>query len=134
QLLAATMVLVSAVALLAAPPAKQTTKQKQSADSASSASPAVTSAATTAKLPARPQALTSSQYQALHSLQKAPDNASVLDVKATYAADSTAIEKTYSEPERQKRLRWTRFSDDALTLVYDVCWPGTYLAIIICAL
>ena len=127
QLLTATMVLASAVVLLAAPPAKQKATQKQSTGSTSSTTVSV-------KPPARPQALTPSQYQALHSLQKAPDNVGVLDVKATYAADSTAIEKTYSETERQKRLRWTRFSDDALTLVYDVCWPGTYLAVIICAL
>lgn len=71
--------------------------------------------------PARPAALTASQYAALQAAQSAPEHARVLDVSATYSA-------------REESLEFTRFSDDFWTVVYDVGWPGAYLGIILCAL
>ncbi len=72
-------------------------------------------------LPTRPIALTTGQYQALQAIQATPEHRAVLSTTATYST-------------REESLEFTRFSDDFWTATYDVCWPGSYLAILICAL
>ncbi len=71
---------------------------------------------------ARPAALTTSQFAALRQLETTPAHNHVLSMSASYAS------------ERERNMAWTRASDDFLTIVYDVGWPGTYLAVLICAM
>lgn len=71
--------------------------------------------------PARPVALTASQFAALQAAQSAPEHARALNTSATYSA-------------REESLQFTRFSDDMWTVIYDVGWPGTYLGVLLCAL
>jgi hypothetical protein len=71
--------------------------------------------------PARPVALTPAQYQTLRVIEQMPEHSKVGGSVASYSA-------------REKNLQFTRFSDDFWTVAYDVGWPGTYLAFIICAL
>lgn len=71
--------------------------------------------------PSRPVPLTTAQFEALRSVQNQPEHSSVVETSATYSA-------------REERLQWTRFSDDVWTAIYQVGWPGTYLAIALCAI
>ncbi|HOA75585.1 MAG TPA: hypothetical protein PL151_14420 [Phycisphaerae bacterium] len=87
------------------------------------AEPVASSKAALTAPPARPAPLTPAQFQALQDVQAQPEHAQLLDTTATY-----------SDTERQKALEWTRFSDDVWTAIYQVCWPGAYLGILICAL
>jgi hypothetical protein len=87
------------------------------------AEPATQSNAVIAAPPARPAPLTAAQFQALKDVQAQPEHAQVLETTATY-----------SDSEREEALKWTRFSDDVWTAIYQVGWPGAYLGILICAL
>ncbi len=91
------------------------------AQPASNAASATTNTPTKVQAPARPTALTPAQFESLCALEAAPEHSKVLQSSATYAP-----------PE--KGVRWQTVSDDVWTLVYDVGWPGAYLAIVICAL
>lgn len=69
----------------------------------------------------RPVALTASQYASIQAVQAAPEHAKVLKTSATYSA-------------REESLKFTRFSDDMWTAIYQVGWPGSYLGVLLCAL
>jgi hypothetical protein len=87
------------------------------------AEPATQAHAVTAAPPARPAPLTAAQFEALKDVQAQAEHAKVLETTATYTG-----------AEREQALKWTRFSDDVLTAIYQVGWPGAYLGILICAL
>jgi hypothetical protein len=71
--------------------------------------------------PVRPAPLTQAQFQALKSTEAAPEHNKLLKSSATYAPP-------------QKGVRWTTVSDDVWTVIYDVGWPGSYLAVALCAI
>lgn len=76
--------------------------------------------AATADPPGRPKSLTPAQYRQLAQLEKQPEHAAVKDVQATYTTNK-AFDKAF-----------TRVSDDAWTIVYDVGVP-TAIIIVLCA-
>jgi hypothetical protein len=88
---------------------------------ASSAAKTTPGAAMNAVPPSRPIPLTHSQVEALKSAQAEAEHSRVLEVTATYSA-------------REERLKWTRFSDDVWTVIYQVGWPGAFLAVALCAI
>lgn len=72
--------------------------------------------------PVRPMALTAAQYEGLQQVQAEAEHVQVLETVASYSE------------EREERLKWTRFSDDVWTVVYQVGWPAAYMAVMLCAL
>lgn len=71
--------------------------------------------------PARPLGLTPEQFAQIRGLEAQPEHAVVLDLHATYKS------------EREQHLDFNRASDDFWSGVYQVGFPGTVLAILICA-
>ncbi len=71
--------------------------------------------------PSRPVPLTASQMAAIRELEQQPQHAAVRAVRATYKS------------EREKSLEFTRASDDFWTAVWQGGFPGTILAVLICA-
>jgi hypothetical protein len=71
--------------------------------------------------PGRPAAVTGDQLRALNQMEQLPEHQAVLKVHATYTS------------ERERNLDFTRASDDFWTVVWDTGFPGTILAVIICA-
>ncbi|GMU23954.1 MAG: hypothetical protein AMXMBFR13_40310 [Phycisphaerae bacterium] len=76
---------------------------------------------TPAAPPARPAPINAAQFEHVLRLEAQPQHVAILDVRASY------------ESERERNLEFTRASDDFWTLAWNGGFPGTILALLICA-
>ncbi len=69
----------------------------------------------------RPLALTNGQFEALRQIENQPQHRAVLAVHATYKS------------EHERHMDLVRASDDFWTAAYTFGFPGTIIAMLICA-